>query len=260
VQSGQGIVGLRGQQVALREDFETTGAWLFRWRSYLPLAMTGFVLLALSEYKHPGNSERGHHLWEMVCLIVSFLGLAIRVLTIGYTPRRTSGRNTKEQVADVLNTTGMYSVVRNPLYLGNFFMGLGIALFAHLWWLTLIYALAFWLYHERIIFAEEAFLRNKFERQFLEWADSTPVFVPKFSKYQKARLPFSWRNVLKKEYNAFFIVIVVMFIMETVGDVFAGGELVFDLGWLLLLCVGFIVWLTVRIIKKRTNLLNEEGR
>jgi protein-S-isoprenylcysteine O-methyltransferase Ste14 len=222
--------------------------------------MAGIVLLALRESEYPGNSERLGHLWEAAGLVISFLGLAIRILTIGYTPRRTSGRNTKEQVADVLNTTGMYSVVRNPLYLGNFFMGLGIAVVAHLWWFTLIYALAFWLYYERIIFAEEAFLRNKFGSQFLDWADSTPVFVPKLRKYKKAHLPFSWRTVLKREYNGFFIVIVVMFILETVGEVFAEGELDFDLGWILLLCVGFVVWLTLRTIKKRTNLFKVEGR
>ncbi|MGC9453013.1 MAG: methyltransferase family protein, partial [Oceanipulchritudo sp.] len=50
----------------------------------------------------------------------------------------TSGRNTKQQVAYSLNTTGFYSVVRNPLYLGNFFMYLGIALFTHHWWLVLV--------------------------------------------------------------------------------------------------------------------------
>ena len=253
-------MGLGEKQLQLREQVEREGAWLFRWRSYLPLAMAGIVLLALREFEYPGNSERLDHLWEAACLIISFLGLAIRILTIGYTPRRTSGRNTKEQVADVLNTTGMYSVVRNPLYLGNFFMGLGIALVVHLWWFTLIYTLAFWLYYERIIFAEEAFLRNKFGSQFLDWADSTPVFVPKLRKYKKAHLPFSWRNVLKREYNGFFIVIVVMFILETVGEVFAEGELDFDSGWILLLCAGFIVWLTLRTIKKRTNLFKVEGR
>jgi protein-S-isoprenylcysteine O-methyltransferase Ste14 len=148
--------------MALKEEFERTGNWLFRWRSYLPLMMIAIFLLALREYEYPGNSENLDHLWEIFCLIVSFIGFGIRVFTVGHTPKGTSGRNTKEQVAETLNTSGIYSVVRNPLYLGNFFMGLGLALFAHLWWLTLIYILVFWLYYERIIFAEEEYLRNKF--------------------------------------------------------------------------------------------------
>jgi len=74
---------------------------------------------------------------------VSCVGLGTRILTIGHTPQRTSGRNTKAQVAETLNTTGLYSMLRQPLYLGNFFMGLGLAFFAHLWWLTLLYSLVF---------------------------------------------------------------------------------------------------------------------
>jgi protein-S-isoprenylcysteine O-methyltransferase Ste14 len=246
--------------MALREEFESTGNWLFRWRSYLPLALIGVFLLALREYEYPGHSENLHHLWTVLCLLVSFIGLGIRVFTIGYTPRGTSGRNTKKQVADTLNTTGIYSIVRNPLYLGNFFMGLGIALFAYLWWLTLIYILVFWLYYERIIFAEEAYLRNKFGDEYLEWANKTPVFIPTFSQYRKSNLPFSLRNVLRREYNGFFAVIIVLFILETVGEVFAEGRLEFDLGWIFLLGIGFIVWLTLRTLKKYTTILNVEGR
>lgn len=139
-------------------------------------------------------------------------------------------------------------------------MGLGIALFAYLWWLTLIYILAFWLYYERIIFAEEAYLRNKFGIDYLEWANKTPVFIPKISQYRKANLPFSLRNVLKREYNGFFAVIVTFFILETFGEIFAKGRLEFDLGWILLSGIGFIVWLTLRTLKKYTRILNVEGR
>jgi protein-S-isoprenylcysteine O-methyltransferase Ste14 len=245
--------------MTLREEFESNGNWLFRWRSYLPLAAIGIFLLALLD-ERPGRSENFDHLWEASCLLVSFIGLGIRVFTIGHTPRGTSGRNTKNQVADTLNTTGIYSIVRNPLYLGNFFMGLGIALFAQLWWLTLIYILVFWLYYERIIFAEEAYLRNKFGDEYLEWANKTPVFIPTFSQYRKANLPFSLRNVLKREYNGFFAVVVTIFILKTVGGIFTEGRLEFDLGWIFLLGISFVVWLTLRTLKKHTTILNVEGR
>lgn len=246
--------------MTLREEFENTGNWLFRWRSYLPLAGIGIFLLALRDYEHPGHSENLDHLWEALCLLISFFGLGIRIFTIGHVPKGTSGRNTKKQVADTLNTTGIYSIVRHPLYLGNFFMGLGIASFAYLWWLTLIYILVFWIYYERIIFAEEAYLQNKFGDEYLKWANKTPAFIPKFSQYRKANLSFSLRNVLKREYNSFFTVIVTMFILETVGEIFAEGRLEFDLGWIFLLGIGFIVWLTLRTLKKYTTILNVEGR
>jgi len=246
--------------MALREEFESTGNWLFRWRSYLPLIMIGIFLLALREYEYPGHSEYLDHLWEAFCLTVSFLGLSIRIFTVGHTPKGTSGRNTREQVADTLNTSGIYSVVRNPLYLGNFFMGIGIALFAHLWWLTLIYILVFWLYYERIIFAEEVYLRNKFGDEYLEWANVTPVIVPKLRNYRKPNLPFSLRNVLRREYNGFFAVIVVMFILEVAGDLIYENKFDPDLMWYILFCIGLIVWISLRTLKKYTTLLNVQGR
>lgn len=246
--------------MALREEFENSGNWLFRWRSYLPIAGLAIILLAFREYEYPGNSETLDHIWEVVCLLVSFFGLAIRAYTIGHAPGGTSGRNTKRQKADTLNTTGAYSLVRNPLYLGNFFMYLGVVLFAHLWWLTLIYVFAFWLYYERIIFAEEAYLRDKFGDEYLAWAKRTPVFVPKFSNYKKPALPFSFKNVLRREYNGFFAVIVSMFLLETLGEIVLKGRMEFDWGWIVGVSVGFLIWITLRTLKKRTTVLDVVGR
>jgi len=67
---------------------------------------------------------------ELIFLGVSILGETIRIFTVGYAPRNTSGRNTiAGQIADELNTSGIYSLVRHPLYLGNFFIWLGPVLF-----------------------------------------------------------------------------------------------------------------------------------
>lgn len=246
--------------MALKEHFENSGQWLFRWRSYLPLIGLAVILAAFREYKYPMNSEKLDGLWEAFCLLISFSGLAVRLYTIGHTPKNTSGRNTKKQVADTLNTSGAYSLVRNPLYLGNFLMVLGIVLFVHLWWMTLIYTLAFWLYYERIIFAEETFLRNKFGETYLSWANRTPAIIPSFNHYKKPELPFSLRNVLRREYNGFFAVIACMFIFETFGEISINHELEFDWEWVVLVAIGFLTWLTLRSLKKYTELLNVEGR
>ena len=62
-------------------------------------------------------------------LIISFLGEGIRIFTAAYTPTGTSGRNTKLQIAGTMNTTGIYYLLRLPLYLGNFFMFLDTFIF-----------------------------------------------------------------------------------------------------------------------------------
>ena len=246
--------------MALREDFESTGNWLFRWRSYLPIAVIGMFLLAMLDYQYPWQQHGLTYVWEGLCLLVSFLGFAIRIVTIGHTPKNTSGRNTKEQIADSLNTSGIYATVRNPLYLGNFFMALGMAMFPQLWWLVLLYCLIFWLYYERIIFAEEAFLRHKFGDAYLQWANTTPVFIPRLRQYSKAQLPFSLRNVLKREYNGFFAIVAMFVLLKTFGIWIVEGQLRLDPYYAILLGVGFALWLVLRTIKKTTTWLHVDGR
>lgn len=140
----------------MREEFQKQGSWLFRWRSYFPLVFLPILIVALkdSDFLESIFGDMIEDIWEISCLTISFISLFIRCLTIGYVPKGTSGRNTKQQKADVLNTTGMYSIVRHPLYLGNFLIMLGVVMFTQVWWVILIAILSFWLYYERIIFTE----------------------------------------------------------------------------------------------------------
>ena len=246
--------------MALLEEFEREGNWLFRWRSYLPLILLALVLIEMGVFTYLGNSTTLDVVWEVFCLLVSSVGLVVRAFTVGYTPRGTSGRNTSGQMAEVLNTTGIYSIVRHPLYLGNFIMMLGLSLFPHQWWLTVIFVLSFWLYYERIMYAEEGFLRAKFGDQFVAWAEKTPPFIPNLKLWRPPDLSFSFRNVLRREYNGFFAMIVTFFLLEVRGDLAVEGRLQFELGWLILLASSFVVWIVLRTLKRKTTVLDVEGR
>lgn len=244
----------------LREEFSRTGNFVFRWRSYLPVLMIVLILLAMKDFEYPGHSEKLDQLWEIFCLIVSLSGLVIRIVTIGYTPKGTSGTNTRSQIADVLNTTGMYSVTRNPLYLGNFIIWFGISMFPRLWWFSLIVILIFWLYYERIIFTEEEFLRKKFGELYLKWAEKTPVLIPNFKNWESSKMSFSFRKMLKNEYKSFFAMIVSYMVIEMLGDVFVRHKLELDMMWLVILSVSSAFYLFIRILKKKTSVLDAEGR
>jgi protein-S-isoprenylcysteine O-methyltransferase Ste14 len=244
----------------LSKQMAQSGSWLFKWRSYLPLAVVAVIVPGLLNFSYPLNSHSWDLAYEMVCLFISMFGLAIRCYTIGYVPAGTSGRNTKSQIADTLNTTGIYSIVRNPLYLGNFFMMLGVVSFVRLWWADLVFCLLFCVYYERIIIAEETFLESKFGVEYLEYARRTPAFFPRFKCWVKPNLPFSFRNVLKREYSGLFAVILLMFLLEVVEDYVVEGELEFDPVWVTLLAASAVIYVTLRTLKRRTRLLRVEGR
>ena len=246
--------------MALQEEFERDGNWLFRWRSYLPLVILALSLAALPRHQDASDWAGWDRWWGIVCLLLSFVGLGIRALTLGYVARRTSGRNTRAQRADSLNMTGMYSIVRHPLYLGNAIAGLGVVLITRSWWMTLIYVLAFWIYYERIMFAEEEFLRKKFSDEFTRWGATTPAFIPRFRGYVKPHLPFSTKTALKREYNGAFAIILVLFILEVASDAIVEHRFECDLFWKIILGVGFGMWMVLRTLKKKTTLLRVQGR
>ncbi|MFH0738788.1 MAG: isoprenylcysteine carboxylmethyltransferase family protein [Candidatus Omnitrophota bacterium] len=246
----------------LREDFEKQGAWLFKWRSYLPLLFIPLFIIALknSEFIERIFGDDIGDFLESIAVIVSFLGLAIRCFTVGYVPRGTSGRNTKAQGATVLNTTGMYSIARNPLYLGNFVIIFGITLFIQVWWLALIVWVGFWLYYERIIFAEEEFLRRKFGGEFTAWAQRTPLVIPHFKNWRKPDLSFSFKTVLRREFSTYFAIVAVYFFLEVAADFLNEKRFFVHNSWLIFFFISMAIYFTFLILKKKTHVLDVIGR
>lgn len=249
---------MRGDFQTLDAHMEHAGRWLFRWRSYLPLAPLGLVFLGLRGFTYPAGSESLGNAWCAACLLVGFVGIGIRIATVGHVPPGTSGRNTRKHQADALNTTGMYSIVRNPLYLGNYLMWMGIALMPRTIWVPLVITLAFWLYHERIIFSEEQFLRRKHGRDFEEWAARTPAFFPSFSRWVPPDYPFSVRIVLSREHAGLLALVTIIVAMMMVGDYLVQGRVVLQPAWLILLAATVFLYSAVFILKKTTRLLDGE--
>jgi len=238
------------------------GALLFRWRSYallifLPLA---FLVVIRPEPMEVAFGEAVDLAWEITCLAIAFIGLGVRIVTIGFTPKNTSGRNTNAQVADTLNTTGMYSIVRNPLYLGNAIIYMGFALFSQTYWFVIIMLLFLVIYLERIIAAEEVFLLEKFGAKYAAWTEKVPAFIPKPSLWISPPLPFSFRNILKREYSGFFGIIAAIVLFDYAREAIAEGETRVGLGWFALFSVGAIVYVVLRSLKRHTDLLDVPGR
>jgi protein-S-isoprenylcysteine O-methyltransferase Ste14 len=246
--------------MAYIDELARSGNRLFRWRSYIPILFLAPLFLGLSRFTYLGGDHDLDLLWEAVCLAVAFVGLAIRCHVAGHAPARTSGRNTRGQVADRLNKTGMYSVVRNPLYVGNLFMWLGVGLFLHDALIVAVLVLVYWLYYERIVVAEEDFLRDRFGEEFTEWAARTPVFVPRLSGWVRPDLPFSLRTVLRREFSGAYAIIAILFAMEVLGDRVVEGRWVLEPVWGWTFGVSTLAYLILRAVKKHTTLLAVEGR
>jgi len=242
-----------------KDDLVDQGNWLFRNRSWVPLIALA-VLLASLPFAPAPPAGRNRLLWEGFCVGLSLAGLAVRAAAIGCKPRGTSGRNRKVQNAQELNTTGLYSIVRHPLYLGNALMWLGIALFPRVWLATVFVGAFFWLLYERVMLAEEHFLRLKFGAEYERWAERTPAFIPAPARWRAPALPFSLRAVLKAEYPGFLALAVIFPALRSGLDLAQTHRLVLRPFWLAFLASGVLAYVVLRTLRKHTAVLQVQGR
>lgn len=247
--------------MALIHSFESSGNYLFRNRSYIPVVL--FVLAIPVVYFT--NISYLDKTWELIltilALLLSSLGFIVRAITIGTTPAGTSGRNTKEgQVAEQLNTGGIYSTIRHPLYLGNYLMWIGIVFFTFNFYFVIIVSLAYWLYYERIMFAEERFLETKFGKAYMDWSMTAPAFIPCFKNYKAAKMAFSMKSVLRREYSGVLATVVGFAFIDNMRHYFETREFDAYRTSNLILVATIVIVLILRTLKHSTSVLNESGR
>lgn len=242
----------------IKDQMRHTGNLLFRWRSYAPMVFLPFMALAL-RYGETVELRLGGALgdvWETVAILLVLAGEAIRILTVGYVTNGTSGRNTTGQIADRLNVTGLYSLVRNPLYLGNCLMLLGAVAYTQNVTLVLVMALALALYYERIISAEEEFLSAKFGPAYAEWTARTPAFRPRLSNWRRPTLGFSWRMVIRREHPSIYGALVTLFLIDLGFSVYGAEPEGLQTGWPWVMGLATVLMILVKTLKRHTRLLD----
>jgi protein-S-isoprenylcysteine O-methyltransferase Ste14 len=241
--------------MAMYEECVESGQWLFQRRGWLPIA--GVALLLTQVGPVAGKVHAVPVGWPLICFGISILGLLMRAYTVGCAAPGTSGRNRGGQVAESLNTTGAYSLVRHPLYVANAVMWLGPLLYPRSPWAAVVLALVFWLYYERIMFAEEEFLRGKYGQAFVDWAAKTPAFLPDFRHWTPSRIPFNIRVVLRREYSGLLLVVLIFAALDALEWWVSFHEWRIDPLWAWALGVGALIATVLRGLRRGTTLLED---
>jgi protein-S-isoprenylcysteine O-methyltransferase Ste14 len=109
-------------------------------------------------------------------VILCCFGLAIRAWAAGHL------RKEKE-----LTVSGPYSFTRNPLYLGNFVIGISVATASCSWWILSLFIVYFLLFYPLVIKKEEEKMSALFPEEFEEYREKVPLFFPSFKKASLAR-------------------------------------------------------------------------
>lgn len=103
------------------------------------------------------------------------MGMALRLWALGYLKKDTE-----------LCTAGPYAYTRNPLYLANFLIGLGLVVACGRWWLGVVFVLLFAVLYGSAMTQEATHLRRLFPREFPAYEQAVPWFWPRWRPYPAA--------------------------------------------------------------------------
>ncbi|MBU4268439.1 MAG: isoprenylcysteine carboxylmethyltransferase family protein [Acidobacteria bacterium] len=172
------------------------GAACFRFRA---ISVVPVILLIYFIFK-PVDPGSFNPILNILGFLLALTGAATRIASVGYSKPFTSGRENYLK-ADNLNTRGVYSIVRNPLYIGNFLIYNGV-LVAYSSPAALAFFNAFFIVNYYfIILSEENYLENQFGDDYREYRRAVPKVIPRLTLYQKNDRPFSLAKVAYKEMN-----------------------------------------------------------
>ena len=179
------------------------GGVLFRNRSWLPVP---FLLVALLA---PGTATAMN--WVLGALLVvggEWVRMA-GVAAAGTTTRRRS-RNVQRLV-----TYGIFGWVRNPLYVGNFFIWMGFVVISGVLWFLPIAIVIFAIEYTLIVAYEEGVLESIFGQEYLTYKSHTPRWVPRPPSVRESG-PHDWREAWRSELSTFlqYAALVVIFIIK----------------------------------------------
>jgi protein-S-isoprenylcysteine O-methyltransferase Ste14 len=136
----------------------------------------GFVLaplLFISARPTPGSLIGGG--------VVAVIGLAIRAWASGYLKKN-----------EELTVTGPYAHTRNPLYLGTFLLGTGVAMSAGTLWFTILFICLYLFIYLPVMFAEAQTLGELFPNQYEDYSKRVPLFYLRATPYRTSR----WQEML----------------------------------------------------------------
>ena len=147
------------------------GRLLFRLRS---LTAIPFILI-LIYFSQPTLTS------ALIGAIPLILGECLRLWAVGYAGGATRSRTLG--AASDLVTTGPYAHVRNPLYLGNLLLSLGVCLIANIYWMIIVLLVGYFVQYLPIIASEEAYLREFCGSAYQSYFVAVHRFIPRLRGY-----------------------------------------------------------------------------
>lgn len=170
------------------ESTYSFGEKIFKARDYTPIPLIVLIFLL-----HDTSVQSA-----VIGMIMILFGELIRIYSVAFIG--SISRTRKNRTGGSLIRSGPFSYVRNPLYVGNFFISTGVATFAGNIYLVIATAVLFAFQYYHIVKYEESWLKQSFGDEYAEFCRDTPAWFPQKSiKVDQLEWPDTFSPALKSE-------------------------------------------------------------
>src|ERR1700741_1971552 len=154
------------------------GNFFFKYRNWLFILLYALLFVPSPNLFRQSLLGSNYWIWPVVIgLFITLSGQAIRGATIGLAYIVRGGKDGKVY-ADDLVTQGIFNHCRNPLYVGNILMLLGVGILSNsLIYVVVVIPIFLVIYHS-IVLAEENFLLGKFGDPYVEYCKKVNRWIP----------------------------------------------------------------------------------
>ncbi len=151
----------------------------------LTIVLTGFLYFFSILYT---QNIFWDNLLNFVGMILILKGTYLRMAARGY--KKEFSQKGQDLVVD-----GLYTLTRNPMYLGTYLIGAGFVLVVWPWWFLIIFSVLFFVRFNVQMVKEEAHLKKLFGAKYEKYCQTTPRFFPTLKALinLKATKIFPWK-------------------------------------------------------------------
>lgn len=182
------------------------GRKLFEWRDYTPIPLIVIHLI----FADPTA------LSATLGLLSMLIGELIRIYSVAFIG--SISRTRSDNLGAKLVSTGPFAYVRNPLYVGNFFITLGVSIFAGIAPLVALTVAAFAFQYTFIVKHEEHLLEQRFGQDYIQYCQNVPPWFPRqFPNLGQLEQPDEYAKALRSERRTLTAIVAVSLVLAVRG-------------------------------------------
>lgn len=230
------------------------GNFFFKYRNWIFILFYAALFVPSWPLFSPAVFGEHYYIWPIgIGLFITCLGQLIRGLTIGLAYIVRGGKEGKPY-AEGLVTEGIFKHCRNPLYVGNILMLLGVGILANSLFYVAIMIPVFLFIYQAIVLAEENFLRGKFGPGFDEYCKHVNRWFPNLKGIGGSlrSMAFNWKRWILKEHTTQFIWLIgiVLLLLLNYPRLTGYSEYCRNFTGAVALGVLVVIYVLIRILKK----------